>query len=191
MIRRPPRSTLFPYTTLFRSRVRHQRAADFGKGEHCPPRLARPAHHADRRRAPHRTGVARQSLPPQPDARRAVLPHRLERRPGLGAGRRARAAGPRAARRPPPHSPPAGLRPRLGPDGPRGTAVTRRVTLTLAVLIAACGRPAAKEGAPVPASAGIPRAGPSSLGLDSTRLADVVAYVRAEVDSGAFPGAVP
>src|SRR5690349_22213129 len=25
MIRRPPRSTLFPYTTLFRSRVRHAR----------------------------------------------------------------------------------------------------------------------------------------------------------------------
>src|SRR5687768_17652197 len=24
MIRRPPRSTLFPYTTLFRSRVRHE-----------------------------------------------------------------------------------------------------------------------------------------------------------------------
>ncbi len=66
----------------------------------------------------------------------------------------------------------------------------RRVTLTLALLIAACGRSAAKEGAPVPASLGIPRAGPSSLGLDSTRLADVVAYLRAEVDSGAFPGAV-
>src|SRR5438034_4043476 len=27
MIRRPPRSTLFPYTTLFRSRVRHRLAA--------------------------------------------------------------------------------------------------------------------------------------------------------------------
>src|SRR5438477_3635330 len=26
MIRRPPRSTLFPYTTLFRSNARHQRA---------------------------------------------------------------------------------------------------------------------------------------------------------------------
>src|SRR5204863_29930 len=44
--------------------------------------------------------------------------------------------------------------------------------------------------APATSGAGIPRAGPSSLGLDSTRLADVVAYVRAEVDSGAFPGAV-
>src|SRR3989449_786980 len=39
-------------------------------------------------------------------------------------------------------------------------------------------------------SAGIPRAAPSSLGFDSTRLAGVVAYLRAEVDSGAFPGAV-
>src|SRR2546422_7716300 len=28
MIRRPPRSTLFPYTTLFRSRVQHRRVAD-------------------------------------------------------------------------------------------------------------------------------------------------------------------
>src|SRR5258708_39605492 len=30
MIRRPPRSTLFPYTTLFRSRIRNTR--------HAPPR---------------------------------------------------------------------------------------------------------------------------------------------------------
>src|SRR3712207_8088541 len=28
MIRRPPRSTLFPYTTLFRSQAGHERAAD-------------------------------------------------------------------------------------------------------------------------------------------------------------------
>src|SRR2546427_6768563 len=28
MIRRPPRSTLFPYTTLFRSQARHARASD-------------------------------------------------------------------------------------------------------------------------------------------------------------------
>src|SRR5258706_2189764 len=27
MIRRPPRSTLFPYTTLFRSKARHERPA--------------------------------------------------------------------------------------------------------------------------------------------------------------------
>src|ERR1043166_2514156 len=31
MIRRPPRSTLFPYTTLFRSRLRCSRAAMAGK----------------------------------------------------------------------------------------------------------------------------------------------------------------
>lgn len=42
----------------------------------------------------------------------------------------------------------------------------------------------------MPASAGIPGATPLSLGFDSTRLAGAVAYLRAEVDSGAFPGAV-
>src|SRR6266540_6866920 len=39
MIRRPPRSTLFPYTTLFRSR--RQRPASREKGEHRPQRTAR------------------------------------------------------------------------------------------------------------------------------------------------------
>src|SRR3712207_7142711 len=34
MIRRPPRSTLFPYTTLFRSRRRHQPAVDPAGQEH-------------------------------------------------------------------------------------------------------------------------------------------------------------
>src|SRR3712207_6930116 len=34
MIRRPPRSTLFPYTTLFRSR--HRAGADEGAGSLCP-----------------------------------------------------------------------------------------------------------------------------------------------------------
>src|SRR6266566_9059176 len=32
MIRRPPRSTLFPYTTLFRSRASWRRAPVFGAG---------------------------------------------------------------------------------------------------------------------------------------------------------------
>src|SRR3712207_7047814 len=32
MIRRPPRSTLFPYTTLFRSRGERRRGADLGPG---------------------------------------------------------------------------------------------------------------------------------------------------------------
>src|SRR3712207_8066519 len=40
MIRRPPRSTLFPYTTLFRSRGRPpaQRHASRGRGRFPPPR---------------------------------------------------------------------------------------------------------------------------------------------------------
>ena len=66
----------------------------------------------------------------------------------------------------------------------------RRVTLTLAALITACGGRGAREATPVPAAAGIPLAAPSSLGFDSTRLAGIVGYLRAEVDSGAFPGAV-
>src|SRR3712207_8473722 len=54
MIRRPPRSTLFPYTTLFRSeRVRRgDRAAD---GEGGPARAAHPAGPRLRDR-PHRDG---------------------------------------------------------------------------------------------------------------------------------------
>jgi len=59
----------------------------------------------------------------------------------------------------------------------------------LVALIVACGGTGARENTPVrraPASAG--RA--VRLGFDSTRLARVVAYLRAEVDSGAFPGAV-
>src|SRR2546430_11481581 len=41
MIRRPPRSTLFPYTTLFRSQRTTQepaRAGDGGAGDAAPPR---------------------------------------------------------------------------------------------------------------------------------------------------------
>src|SRR3712207_7887730 len=38
MIRRPPRSTLFPYTTLFRSRQRHLQTQKEGTGEDVPGR---------------------------------------------------------------------------------------------------------------------------------------------------------
>src|SRR5258706_3998564 len=38
MIRRPPRSTLFPYTTLFRSLVSRTRPAQVGAETRCPPR---------------------------------------------------------------------------------------------------------------------------------------------------------
>src|SRR2546426_4692542 len=46
MIRRPPRSTLFPYTTLFRSC--HPRHGCYGYSAACRP----PRHGAIRRRAP-------------------------------------------------------------------------------------------------------------------------------------------
>src|SRR3990167_9605352 len=46
MIRRPPRSTLFPYTTLFRS----DRARGFLPGKwHCPGRELIPPSHLDRK----------------------------------------------------------------------------------------------------------------------------------------------
>src|SRR6266705_3418086 len=42
MIRRPPRSTLFPYTTLFRSRPGSHRIRDQGSGTTAGPERARP-----------------------------------------------------------------------------------------------------------------------------------------------------
>src|SRR2546430_10349067 len=56
MIRRPPRSTLFPYTTLFRSR--RERAAHAGADRTA----RRPEHHEDRHplaRRPRRPAAAR------------------------------------------------------------------------------------------------------------------------------------
>src|SRR3989442_9866825 len=48
MIRRPPRSTLFPYTTLFRSRGRVARDVPGGRGgEPAPAGIARADHRAD------------------------------------------------------------------------------------------------------------------------------------------------
>src|SRR5687768_18348487 len=35
MIRRPPRSTLFPYTTLFRSRTRYRKASNASSPNNC------------------------------------------------------------------------------------------------------------------------------------------------------------
>src|SRR2546426_8944962 len=51
MIRRPPRSTLFPYTTLFRSPPSRGRAPDPSLPERCPP-----APRARRRPSPARRG---------------------------------------------------------------------------------------------------------------------------------------
>src|SRR3712207_9188190 len=45
MIRRPPRSTLFPYTTLFRSPPRHGPGADQGPADRLRRARAHPAVH--------------------------------------------------------------------------------------------------------------------------------------------------
>src|SRR3712207_8623225 len=79
MIRRPPRSTLFPYTTLFRStRIarpatgrRHARLA----GE--PPGLIARSARGDERRPRFRTGEP-QTDPPPGDARRDAARVRSE-----------------------------------------------------------------------------------------------------------------
>src|SRR5438093_6563532 len=60
MIRRPPRSTLFPYTTLFRSR-------GFARATSCPGRAARPAARGRaRRRARQRPRGRRRAAPSPP-----------------------------------------------------------------------------------------------------------------------------
>src|SRR3712207_8959504 len=52
MIRRPPRSTLFPYTTLFRSRLAQSQRLLAGPGEvRPPPPRRRPGDEAERQRA--------------------------------------------------------------------------------------------------------------------------------------------
>src|SRR2546430_6227300 len=76
MIRRPPRSTLFPYTTLFRS----QRAeARTHHAQHRPPH------------APHLVGSGGQTPPPD--------------LPAVGPPARPVGAGPRGAPRPPAEKP--------------------------------------------------------------------------------------
>src|SRR3712207_8820142 len=61
MIRRPPRSTLFPYTTLFRSLVGAYKAS-----QPVVVRATQPSHHSSRLschtklRAPHRAAATRQ-----------------------------------------------------------------------------------------------------------------------------------
>src|SRR2546430_12865337 len=48
MIRRPPRSTLFPYTTLFRSQLRRQALLHPGQQQGMPAQLQEPAVHRHR-----------------------------------------------------------------------------------------------------------------------------------------------
>ncbi len=63
-----------------------------------------------------------------------------------------------------------------------------------AAVCAACFTGAPRAGSvppgPAGAAAGVPAASPVALGFDSIQLARAVAYLRAEADSGAFPGAV-
>ena len=66
--------------------------------------------------------------------------------------------------------------------------MTRGLGLGVAVLVVACRPPV--RGVPPPASVGIPAAPAAAVGFDSSRLAAVTQYLGAEVDSGAFPGAV-
>jgi len=66
----------------------------------------------------------------------------------------------------------------------------RVALLGLARLVAACHAAARPSPAPGSESVGVPTVPPAALGFDSARLATTVAYLRAEVDSGAFPGAV-
>src|SRR3712207_8534709 len=57
MIRRPPRSTLFPYTTLFRShRLLRQGRVEGALRRHLPREF--PAHHADLLLLVHGSGAA-------------------------------------------------------------------------------------------------------------------------------------
>ena len=65
--------------------------------------------------------------------------------------------------------------------------------IPLVLLLAACHGRAARpvpDRRPLPVSAGLPAAAPQALGFDSAGLDAAVAYLRTEVDSGAFPGAV-
>jgi len=68
-----------------------------------------------------------------------------------------------------------------------------RVLLPLALLLSACPGPARRplpERGGFPVGGGLPAASPQTLGFDSVALATAVSYLRAEVDSSAFPGAV-
>src|SRR3712207_7771341 len=71
MIRRPPRSTLFPYTTLFRSCGRPGRRRWSGGGEWCPSWSCELSSYEELRRE-HRTSV-RQRDPAEDNRDGAVM----------------------------------------------------------------------------------------------------------------------
>src|SRR2546422_4761301 len=59
MIRRPPRSTLFPYTTLFRSNVPHAPGRELARGDHGRQDADRPGQPGGFRIAPGRADPPR------------------------------------------------------------------------------------------------------------------------------------
>src|SRR2546430_14271944 len=61
MIRRPPRSTLFPYTTLFRSRRPHHQCAHRARLRPAVPPAARPDHEQRERSEEHTSELQSQS----------------------------------------------------------------------------------------------------------------------------------
>src|SRR3989475_4618732 len=88
MIRRPPRSTLFPYTTLFRSQIGRQQRDDF---EVRRPAERRPAHEARRERLPQLAErVERPEASPEgvavkiPDPRRQAEPGQVREQRVVG-----------------------------------------------------------------------------------------------------------
>src|SRR5207248_5457416 len=74
MIRHPPRSTLFPYTTLFRSALRLQRRAH----DADRPEPARRLGGRDRRGAAHGVGARRRSGWPNAIRNMTLFPARSE-----------------------------------------------------------------------------------------------------------------
>src|SRR5437660_4200738 len=129
MIRRPPRSTLFPYTTLFRSRLARRRRGPLPRPRPLPRGVARHPP-ADRLRR-----AGRRPLPPSRRARQRRAGRALAalgRAADRGARRRA-GAHRAAARRCPAPIPLAALwrtgaagEPDARPDaGPRGAAPRR------------------------------------------------------------------
>src|SRR3712207_7829132 len=69
MIRRPPRSTLFPYTTLFRSRVDARVALDLDEEEHREPERPDEGRHDGRDEHERRHDRLQQDREDDPDHR--------------------------------------------------------------------------------------------------------------------------
>src|SRR2546425_5890020 len=91
MIRRPPRSTLFPYTTLFRSLPARSVVADHGVAGVEEPLRHAPAHHAEPDEAERHSSGGREAgaIGGWPEPWRAPAPSRMSRlipTGGRGAG---------------------------------------------------------------------------------------------------------